>query len=251
MLGYVFRFNYERIGHSQVSLQMKVDSSFTMHCTTKGFNLKHPLIMVKVRYLMILANLLLGVFLSTNAQSANQKIVILGDSISAAYGVPTEMGWVSLFEERLKQENKAYTVINASISGETTDGGLKRLSGIISRHQPAFILIELGGNDGLRGYPLNVIRSNLEALVKQTKAEQVTPILLAMRIPPNYGTRYASGFHSLYSDIAQANDITLVPFLLSDVATQPDMMQPDGIHPTALAQPVLLEAVWESIKPLL
>lgn len=182
---------------------------------------------------------------------AQQTIIVLGDSISAAYGVPTEQGWVSLLQSKLDINNKQYKVVNASISGDTTDGGLKRLSSILERHQASFILIELGGNDGLRGYPLNTIKTNLEALITQSKEQNVIPLLLAMRIPPNYGTRYTSGFQKIYKDISQERKITLVPFLMNNVAANPELMQKDGIHPTALAQPLLLDAVWTILEPLL
>lgn len=182
---------------------------------------------------------------------AAQSIVILGDSISAAYGVPTESGWVTLLANKLKQQDKPYIVINASISGETTSGGVKRLPDIIARHKPSILLIELGGNDGLRGFPLNVIKSNLQLMVDQAKANNITPILAAMRIPPNYGKRYTSGFYDIFKQTAEKNSITLIPFILEDVALNPELMQSDGIHPTELAQPLLLDRAWETLEPLL
>jgi len=197
------------------------------------------------------ALLLWFLLLCATSSYAQKNIIILGDSISAAYGVPTEQGWVSLLQSRLKTNHKQYKVINASISGDTTNEGLKRLPSLLERHQASFILIELGGNDGLRGYPLNSIKTNLEALIKQSKEKNITPILLAMRIPPNYGKRYTSGFQKIYQDIAQESDITLVPFLMNDVATNPELMQKDGIHPTELAQVILLDAVWNTLEPLL
>jgi acyl-CoA thioesterase I len=199
----------------------------------------------------LLSVILWFLFSFSTSLYAQQTIIVLGDSISAAYGVPTEQGWVSLLQSRLKINHKQYTVVNASISGDTTNEGLKRLPSLLERHQASFILIELGGNDGLRGYPLNSIKKNLEALIKQSKERNITPILLAMRIPPNYGKRYTSGFQKIYQDIAKESDITLVPFLMNDVATNPELMQKDGIHPTTLAQTVLLDAVWNTLKPLL
>ncbi len=189
-------------------------------------------------------------FCSINSY-AQQNIIVLGDSISAAYGVPIEQGWVALLQTRLKTNHKQYSVINASISGDTTDEGLKRLPSLLERHQASFILIELGGNDGLRGHPLNNIKTNLEALIKKSKESNITPILLAMRIPPNYGKRYTSGFQKIYQDIAQESNVSLIPFLMNDVATNPDLMQKDGIHPTALAQSILLDTVWNTLEPLL
>jgi len=197
------------------------------------------------------ALLLWFLFLCSTNLYAQKNIIILGDSISAAYGVPTEQGWVSLLQTRLETNHKQYNVINASISGDTTNEGLKRLPSLLERHQASFILIELGGNDGLRGYSLNSIKTNLKALIKQSKEKNITPILLAMRIPPNYGKRYTSGFQKIYQDIAQENDITLVPFLMNDVALNPKLMQKDGIHPTELAQSILLDAVWDTLEPLL
>lgn len=190
-------------------------------------------------------------FANTVNNTANNTIVVLGDSISAAYGVPTESGWVALLEKKLKQEKKRYTVINASISGETTEGGVNRLPDIISRHTPSILLIELGGNDGLRGFPLNLIKSNLQSLIDQAKSSNTMPILMAMRIPPNYGQRYTSGFYELFKKTADENNVTLIPFLMEEVALNPELMQADGIHPTTLAQPILLERVWETLAPLL
>ena len=197
------------------------------------------------------ALLLCILLICSTSTYAQKNIIVLGDSISAAYGIPTEQGWVSLLQSRLKISHEQYNVINASISGDTTNDGLKRLPSLLERHQASFILIELGGNDGLRGYPLNTIKNNLEALIKQSKNNNITPILLAMRIPPNYGKRYTSGFQKIYQGIAQESNITLVPFLMNEVATNPELMQKDGIHPTASAQSILLDAVWLTLEPLL
>ncbi|UZE94859.1 arylesterase [Alkalimarinus alittae] len=238
-----------------------------MHLSIKRFNFKsisfrlciHYLnrlryLHKRILYLFLIASILTPAYSSsiqiTNS-AAPPSIVILGDSISAAYGVPTERGWVALLENKLKQEGKTYTVINASISGETTEGGVKRLPDIIDRHNPSILLIELGGNDGLRGFPLSLIKSNLQTLIDQAKSNNITPILIAMRIPPNYGRRYTSGFYNLFKETAEKNTVTLVPFLLEDVALKPELMQADGIHPTALAQPLLLDRVWETLEPLL
>ncbi|WP_250657778.1 arylesterase [Alkalimarinus coralli] len=205
---------------------------------------------LKTIYLVITLSIA-AILFTTAAHGANNTIVVLGDSISAAYGVPTEKGWVSLFENRLKQENKSYNVINASISGETTDGGVKRLPEIIRRHNPSILLIELGGNDGLRGFPLNIIKANLQTLIDQAKENNITPVLIAMRIPPNYGRRYTSGFFDIFTTVAEENNVSLVPFLLEDIALKPGLMQSDGIHPTESAQPILLDHIWETLTPLL
>lgn len=226
-----------------------------MQRTNQRFNLKllhtasNAQWITGLLYLLLLLPALSFAATSASENSSSDTIVILGDSISAAYGVPTESGWVALLEKKLKQENKRYNVINASISGETTEGGIKRLPEVIERHSPSIVLIELGGNDGLRGFPLKLIESNLQTLIDQAKANSVTPILVAMRIPPNYGRRYTDGFYELFQTAAEKNDILLVPFLLEEVALNPDMMQADGIHPTALAQPLLLKRIWETLAP--
>ncbi len=230
----------------------------TVRFSRIGFNINRRCLLatgLKFNVTLCLLSFMLALLpLNSNAQNITQKdskIVVLGDSISAAYGVPTELGWVSLLSDRLNFENKNYSVVNASISGETTDGGVKRLPDILNRHQPSIILIELGGNDGLRGFPLSVIRANIEAIVEQSKAMNAKPILLAMKIPPNYGSRYTTGFQDLYQSIAEKHNVILVPFFLQNIAVNPKMMQKDGIHPTALAQPSLLDAVWPLLKPLL
>ena len=230
-----------------------------MHLSKKRFNQKSIYNAQKRYAIKILFCFFLLIFTTFTAHSApnsakskkNHTIVILGDSISAAYGVPTESGWVSLLQQKLKHENKSHTVVNASISGETTKGGIERLPAIIKRHQPSILIIELGGNDGLRGFPLNLIKDNLQTLVDQAKDNNITPILVAMRIPPNYGRRYTSGFYNIFEQVAQENNIALVPFLLEEVALNTELMQADGIHPTALAQPILLEHIWESLTTLL
>ena len=225
-----------------------------MQRSKNGFNLKLIYTPLNAQWI---TGLLCSLFtfpapsIANTANTAHNTIVVLGDSISAAYGVPTESGWVALLEKKLKQENKAYTVINASISGETTEGGVKRLPDIIARHTPSILLIELGGNDGLRGFPLNLIKANLQSIIDQAKSKNTTPVLMAMRIPPNYGQRYTSGFYDLFKETANDNNVVLIPFLLEDVALEPELMQADGIHPTTLAQPLMLERVWETLAPLL
>ncbi len=222
-----------------------------MQRSKNGFNLMSKSTSLNIHLIKRLLLLFLVVPALSLANSSNNTIVILGDSISAAYGVPTESGWVALLKQKIQQENKRYTVINASISGETTEGGVSRLPDIIVRHTPSILLIELGGNDGLRGFPLNLIQANLQSLIDEAKSNNITPILMAMRIPPNYGQRYTSGFYDLFKKTADKNSVVLIPFLLEEVALKPELMQADGIHPAALAQPILLEHVWETLEPLL
>ena len=178
-------------------------------------------------------------------------IVILGDSISAGYGIKLEQGWVHLLGNALAEREKPWYAVNASISGETTSGGLARLAGVLNDHKPKIVVIELGGNDGLRGYPIKKIRSNLTAMISQIRAHQATPVLVAMRIPPNYGPRYTQAFDGVFAEVAQATGTLLVPFILEEVALTQGLIQDDGIHPTAAAQPLLLAAVWAYLESLL
>jgi acyl-CoA thioesterase-1 len=179
------------------------------------------------------------------------NILVLGDSISAAYGIQREEGWVALLDKRLEAKQFAWQVVNASVSGETTSGGLARLPAALATHDPEVVVIELGGNDGLRGYPIPQVRANLEALVEIAKSEDRRVLLIGMQIPPNYGPRYTSAFARMYHEVADAWDVQLVPFLLRGVALQPQLMQDDGIHPSAAAQPTLLENVWPTLRVLL
>jgi len=178
-------------------------------------------------------------------------ILILGDSISAGYGIQRDEGWVSLLSQRVATLDPPCRVVNASISGDTTGGGLARLPQALRLHHPRIVIIELGGNDALRGYPIASIEVNLRNLVQMAKESGATVMLLGMEIPPNYGARYTLAFHSLYRSVADATGARLVPFLLDGVATNAALMQPDGIHPTAAAQSRLLDNVWPALKPLL
>jgi acyl-CoA thioesterase-1 len=183
--------------------------------------------------------------------SETRSIVVLGDSISASYRIQSEQGWVSLLNLALAQRELGWHAVNASVSGETTGGGLARLPGVLAETNPDIVIIELGGNDGLRGYPINKIRSNLQRMVDLVKAAGATPLVVAMRIPPNYGPRYATAFDDLFKEVADQKNSAFVPFLLEEVALNDELMQDDGIHPTAEAQPLLLNAVWLSLEPLL
>ena len=183
--------------------------------------------------------------------STRTNILVLGDSISAAYGIQREQGWVALLDKRLDAAKANWRVINASVSGETTSGGLARLPAALATHDPEVVVIELGGNDGLRGYPIPRVRENLQALVDIAKGQGRRVLLIGMQIPPNYGPRYTSAFSRMYHEVAEAGNVELVPFLLHGVALQPQLMQDDGIHPSAAAQPTLLENVWPTLRALL
>ena len=179
-------------------------------------------------------------------------ILVFGDSVSAGYGLTrVELGWVALLQTRLKQQEYVYQVINASVSGETTAGGLARLPRALTLHQPRIVILELGGNDGLRALPIAQMRANLAHMVDLASAAGAKVLLLGMRIPPNYGPDYTQQFRSTYSDLARDKKLPLVPFLLNNVALVPDLMQADGIHPNQLGQPRLLDNVWPALKPLL
>lgn len=183
--------------------------------------------------------------------SEEPTIVILGDSLSAAYGMETHESWPSLLQQRLDQNGHAYRVFNSSITGDTTQGGLARLPRLLEKQRPAVVLIELGGNDGLRGLPLEVTRNNLTSMIEKSRASGAEVIISEIRIPPNYGRTYTEKFNAIFHELAEQENVTLLPFLLEEVALEPGMMQADGIHPTATAQPMILDAVWEEIEPLL
>ena len=169
------------------------------------------------------------------------SILVLGDSISAGYGMNVDDGWVNLMNQTLRQRELAYRMVNASISGETTVGGLKRLPDLLQEHAPSIVVIELGGNDGLRGYPTTKILDNLLTMTDLAKAAGAQPVIITMRIPPNYGPRYTRAFEQVFADAAEQSKATLVPFLFEELAVDAQMMQDDGIHPTAKAQPLLVE----------
>ena len=185
------------------------------------------------------------------AADAGKTVMVMGNSISAAYGLQTEAGepgWVQLLRQRLGAPHR---VVNASISGDTTVGGLARLPKTLAVHKPDIVIIELGGNDGLRGYPVTSIRANLLAMTEAVLAAGAKPVVAGMQMPPNLGPRYTRAFRELYTEVATATGAALVPFLLEGVATDESLMQRDGIHPNAKAQPVLLDNVWPVLEPLL
>lgn len=175
---------------------------------------------------------------------AEPVILIVGDSISAGFGVPVQQGWVALLERQLQQDVPQVQVVNASISGETTQGGLTRLPALLKQHQPDLTVIELGGNDGLRGTPIPVIRRNLERMIVLAQESGSDVMLLGMQIPPNYGPRYTETFQATFGELATRYRLPLVPFLLEGIATEPELMQSDGIHPTTAAQPRMTALVY-------
>ncbi len=175
----------------------------------------------------------------------------MGDSISAGYGIQRDQGWVALLSRSLDQAEYPHVVVNGSISGETTGGGLARLPQALDTHAPEVVVIELGGNDGLRGYPTDLVRSNLKQMVELSLARDAKVLLVGMQIPPNYGPRYTEAFFDMYEAVADETGVALVPFFLEKVALTPGLMQSDGIHPTAEAQPLLLETLWDYLVPLL
>ena len=185
------------------------------------------------------------------AASDRPVILIVGDSLSAGYGVAVDATWVALLQRRLTNEGYGYRVVNASISGDTTGGALNRLPRALELHHPAIVVLELGGNDGLRGLPLKQVRANFEAMLGKIKATGAQPVLIGMRMPTNYGPAYADGFHALYGELASKYDAPHLDFFLDGVALESELMQADGIHPTAQAQPILLDNVWPVLQPIL
>lgn len=197
---------------------------------------------------IVLSALLL---LTLPALASQNTVLVVGDSLSAAHGVPSETAWVELLRNRIDSQELNWTVVNASIGGETTDGGLRRLPGLLETHDPNIVIIELGGNDGLRGFPPNVIESNLANMIEQVRDTGATPLLVGMQIPPNYGQRYTTMFADIFPTLSDRYNTPLVPFFLDGIYDQDGLMQGDGIHPTEEAQPRLLDNIWPKLEPLL
>lgn len=191
--------------------------------------------------------LLMLVLVSLSARA--DRILVLGDSLSAGYGLQAGEDWVTLLKTELQQKAPAVQVINASISGETSQGGLTRLPELLRQHQPDLVLIELGGNDGLRGLPLTQLRHNLSQMIQYSLAANARPVLLGIQLPPNYGRRYTQAFAQLYPDLAAQFQIPVMPFILEGIGTQPELMQADGIHPKAQAQAQILANIWPVLAP--
>jgi acyl-CoA thioesterase-1 len=183
--------------------------------------------------------------------SAKQTLLVMGDSLSAAYNLPAEQGWVGLTAARMKQSHPDWQVVNASVSGETSAGGLSRLPAVLKRHTPDLVVIELGANDGLRGLPLLQTRNNLRKMIRLSKAQGAKVLLIGIRMPPNYGPAYTEGFAAIYTDLAKQEKTALLPFLLEPIALDRDHFLPDQLHPNAKGQLKLRDHVWKALKPLL
>ncbi|WP_461481427.1 arylesterase [Porticoccus sp.] len=201
---------------------------------------RSPVITALRRFIFALSLLPLSSFGAT--------LLVLGDSISAGYGIDRGKGWVELLQQQLGDDHR---VINASISGDTTGGGLSRLKTLVEEHHPQFVLIELGGNDGLRGYPVLRMKQNLRAMIDLSRQCDVQPILFAMRIPPNYGKRYSDQFAAAYTELAEEEQVPLLPFLFDDIASDSNLLQEDGIHPTEQAQPLITARALKLLNPIL
>ncbi|MFT6188245.1 MAG: acyl-CoA thioesterase-1 [Oleispira sp.] len=186
-----------------------------------------------------------------NSPLQQQTILVVGDSISAGFGIDKDLGWVALLGQRLESKFTQYALVNASISGETTSGGANRFSSMLQQHQPNVVILELGGNDGLRGTPIKLITQNLTYIIRASQKAGAQVLLLGMRIPPNYGQRYSELFADQYLTIAAELNVPVLPFLLEGIAAEAGMMQADGIHPTENAQPIMTKNVWQMLKPML
>ena len=195
--------------------------------------------------------LLWVVALGTASAESPKKILVVGDSLSAAYGIDKQLGWVALLQQRLEQNGSAYEVTNASISGDTTHGGLTRLPAALAYERPDIVVLELGANDGLRGFAPAQTRANLRAMIELARTAGARVLLLGIKLPANYGRAFGEKFHQVYLDLADQQQVALVPFFLEGVAETRALMQADGIHPGAAAQPRILDNVWSALEPLL
>ena len=186
----------------------------------------------------------------TTAAVQAKTLLILGDSLSAGYGLSQQQSWVHLLQQKLDQQDSGWSLINASISGETSGGALARLPALLQQHKPTAVLIEIGGNDGLRGFPVNRLRQNLQQLIELSKAAVATPVLMQIRIPPNYGPRYTEQFVAVYAELAEQHRLKLWPFFMDNIAVRPELMQADGIHPNAKAQPIIRDFMLPFIEEM-
>ena len=191
------------------------------------------------------------VALPVNASAENPKILIYGDSLSAGYGLAQAQGWGSLLQKKLTAEHYPYTVVNASISGETTSGGSTRFAATLTKFKPTIIILELGANDGLRGLPIQSMAQNLNNMIVLGKKSKAKILLIGMKIPPNYGPKYTASFSQTYLKLSQQHQVALVPFMLENIAAKPSLIQDDGLHPNTLGQPLILYNIWPKLKPLL
>lgn len=195
---------------------------------------------------------LISIWLSLHAGPANSNtILVLGDSLSAAYGIDTNAGWVQMLEHKINSSNLPYKVVNASISGDTTTGGSQRLPLLLENYKPVIVILELGANDGLRGFPLDLIHHNLKSMIELCHDSNASVVLAGIKIPPNYGRKYTDRFYSIYNELSKMPSVEYVPFLLEGVGGVSGMMQDDGLHPNEKGQIVILDNVWSELKQLL
>ena len=207
-----------------------------------------------MRYLtlrLLTTFLLCLVWANSSRGDGEKTVLVFGDSLSASYGIKEEQGWVNLLSKKLRQAQSPYSVINASVSGETSSGGLSRLPAVLAEFQPSVVILELGGNDGLRGLPLTTLQVNLEEMVSLSQQAGAEVLLAGIQIPPNYGPRYTEPFYALFGEIADTEELPFVPFLIDGIPQQPELMQNDGIHPRAEAQHMILDNVWPVLAPML
>ena len=195
--------------------------------------------------------LLVVILLAETAFAAEKRVLVFGDSLSAGFGLAVRESWPALLGQRLQSRGSAWTVTNASISGETTAGGRSRLGAALKQFRPGLVVLALGANDGLRGLPVKAMKENLQTMARQAKASGAQVLLVGMRLPPNYGPKYTADFEAVYRDVAKAEKLSLLPFLLEPIALDAGAYQPDGLHPTASAQPKILDHVWSALQPLL
>jgi acyl-CoA thioesterase I len=201
-------------------------------------------------YLFLLLTIVTSLVYAQTPTAGTTKILVMGDSLSAGYGIDIEQGWVNLLEKELTK-NHAIQIINASVSGETSSGGNTRLPALLAEHKPDIVILELGGNDGLRGQPLKLLQKNLQSMIDASKKIEAKVLLAGMQIPPNYGARYSNQFKDLYPKLAEQNQLGLIPFLLEGIGGNETLMQRDGIHPTADAQPIIVKNVLPELEKLL
>ena len=220
----------------------------TANLFRQPFGLQQELAVVHRRFSVLIA---LAVLVAPVAWCAGQSIVVLGDSLSSGYGLTAEQSWVAMLADRLKTQGYGAEVVNASIAGDTSAGGLSRLPQLLKRHAPMLVVIELGGNDGLRGLPIDTLRDNLASMIEMCRAHGAHVLLVGIRIPPNYGQTYTQALADVYPELAKRFDVPLIDFLLAGVALHPELMQADGIHPNAAGQKILFENVWHAISALL
>lgn len=216
-------------------------------------------LMFKISVISLLSLAFVASFLVVGSSEAATKtstlkqptILVYGDSLSAAYGLPKEQGWVASLQKQLNKQHYLYSVVNASVSGETTSGGLSRFANTLAKTKPSIVIVELGANDGLRGLPIQEMSNNLNKMLELSKKADAKVLLLGMRIPPNYGLEYTKTFTETYTQLSKKHNATLVPFMLENIAAKPQLIQDDGLHPNALGQAIILENVWPYLSKLL